>query len=132
MYNFVFYFVYIQNLEKNGNKTAIIIASILVYFLLLGQITCLYILLQYLYFNTTGSDLIGHKGNVHLSVFSNIIIGTTFVSLIFLIYKYYIKHIEAIQQKYHYQTKKDFSSKFNVIKFLLLFILPWIIIIAFG
>lgn len=132
MYNFIFYFVYVQNVRKDGNKGARAVGAIIIYFVLLGQAFCLFVLFQYFYRQITLHDLI-KQTHVHQKNISAPPIIIPALLLMFFIYLYYNdKKVDRIKDKYSNKDKTEFCTPRNTMKFLLIFLIPWIIAITLG
>jgi hypothetical protein len=132
MYNFIFYFVFIQHLEKDGNKTARTFGAILVLFSFFGQAFCLFELFQFFYLKITQHNFL-RQSDTPQKTGSDVPIIIFTVLLMVLMYFYYNdKKIDRIKKKYKNKSKVEFCTSQNTMKFLLIFLIPWIITIVLG
>jgi hypothetical protein len=132
MYDFIFYFVYTQNLAKSGESGAKAFGAILAYFVILGQLAALFMLFQFFYEKSTGTHLLEGNSFNPSALPRNILVIFLAVGFMFLLYRYYSRNIDSIKKKFHNKNKKEFATSANVLKFLLIFVIPWIIVIIFG
>ena len=133
MYNFIFYFVYVQHLAKDGNKTARAFGAILVFFSLFGQAFCLFVLFQYFYLKVTQHNLLKQSDTPQKTIINEpTIIISTILLMVFGYLYYNDKRVLRIKNKYGNRDKEEFCTSKNTIKLLLVFSIPWIIVIALG
>jgi len=132
MYSFIFYFVYVQHLAKDGNKTARAFGAILVFFSLFGQAFCLFVLFQYFYLKVTLHNLLKQTNTPQVSTNPLPIIILIVLLMVFAYLYYNDKKVFRIKNKYGNRDKAEFCTTQNTIKLLLIFSIPWIIAIVLG
>jgi len=132
MYNFIFYFVYVQNIRKDGNKGARALGAIIIYFVLLGQIFCLFVLFQYFYLKITLQDFLKQTDIPQKSINAPPIFISALLLMLFIYFYYNEKKIDIIKKKYNNKSKLEFCTSKNTMKFLLIFLIPWVIAITLG
>ena len=133
MYNFIFYFAYVQHIAKDGNKGARAVGAMLVFFALLGQAFCLFVLFQYFFRKITLHNLIKQTNTPQQSIISTPIIIISVLLLMVFVYLYYNdKKIDRIKLKYGNKSKVEFCTPMNSVKVLLIHFTPWIIAIILG
>lgn len=132
MYNFIFYFAYVQHIARDGNKTARAFGAILVFFSIFGQAFCLFVLFQYFYLKVTQHNLLRQSSTPQGSTDSFPIIISTILLMVFAYLYYNDKRVDRIKNKYGNRDKVEFCTSKNTIKLLLVFSIPWIIAIILG
>jgi uncharacterized membrane-anchored protein len=132
MYNFIFYFVYVQNIKKDGNKGAKALGAVTIYFALLGQTFSLFVLYQYFYQRITLKSLLNQNNIQQKSINITPVVILALLLMVFIYFYYSDKMVLKIKKKYSNKDKFEFCTSLNTIKFLLLFITPWIIAIVLG
>lgn len=132
MYNFIFYFAYVQHLPKDGNRTARTFGALLVLFSIFGQAFCLFVLFQYFYLKVTQHNLLRQSNTPQGSTNPLPIIISSILLMVFAYLYYNDKKVGRIKNKYGNKDKAEFCTSQNTIKLLLIFSIPWIIAITLG
>ena len=133
MYNFIFYFAYVQHIARDGNKTARAFGAILVFYSIFGQAFCLFELFEYFYLKVTQRNLLRQSVTPQKTVINApTIIIVTILLMVFAYLYYNDKRVLRIKNKYGNRDKEEFCTSQNTIKFLLIFSIPWVIAIILG
>ena len=99
MYDFLFYFVYVQHLARDGNKTARTFGAILVFFSIFGQAFCLFVLFQYFYLKVTLHNLLKQTYTPQKSINGAPIIISTILVMVLMYFYYNDKRVLRIKNK---------------------------------
>jgi hypothetical protein len=123
MYNFIFYFIYRAKINADGKGVTRYSASLIVAIYLGVHLGLLYAITRFIFCYYWQISIA--RSNSHPSGFKNIILA---IFLILLSYKYFNeKRVEKILNK-HEGIEKFYTLK-NIIKFVMLFIVPLLIAI---
>lgn len=132
MYNFIFYFIYVKNLENDGKKVARILGAMMVFSAFFGQVFCSFVLFQFFYKIITLHDLLKQSFRYQQRI--NIIPIFFFCGLcILLTFLYFNKErVIKIEEQFNNKSGLEFSTRQNVIKFVIVYLMPWVIAVVLG
>jgi hypothetical protein len=128
MYSFIFYFIYLGQIsQKNtGPYTARLISSMIVTLFLFIHICFIYAMVKFILFHFYNISIAFSSGKTHsITVIFWYPIG---IFSMIILFKYFSKkRVDSILKKYE---ENQFSySLYNILKFMLIFILPLILAI---
>lgn len=134
MYNFLFYFTYIQNIRKDGQLGARILAALGVIFVMMGQAFALFELFKRAYKVVTHNDFL-KQSNLPQETppYFTYTSCCICIFIMFFSVKYYNKErTEKIAGRFENKNKKEFCTTKNTLLWVLLFALPLVVVIFLG